>query len=202
MAIRVRTRFHAAGRERSMAALASVVAMLAWKLSIDSIKRMREAKFDIDLGRAYFDYVCESMAFYAHLADRIAHRGLAAGRRGEFTTALALRMAEAIEDNGDMLLEVREPGACRHHFLEVFNASGADYAECGYDEQGPDFGFRRCFAARVRESMAEKDRNWVYDQVMEIETPEGVKAIEKTLAGIFGGGDPPVRRPHRGVSGQ
>ena len=93
-----------------------------------------------------------------------------------------------------MLLTTREPGACRRNFLEVFNASGVDYAEYGYDQGGdkiggPDFGFRRAFAARVRESMPEKDKNWVYDQVMEIETPEGVKALEKTLAGLFGGSE-------------
>ena len=201
MAIRIRSQFHAGGRKRTMAELASVVAMLSWKLAIESIKRMREAKFDIDLGQPYFDYVCESMAFHAHLADRVAHRALSPEQRNEFTTALALRMAEAIEDNADMLLEARAPGSSRRHFLEVFNASGADYAEYGYDEKGPAFGFRRAFAARVRESMPEKDKNWVYDQVMEIETPEGVKALEKTLKGLFGG-EPPAHHGRKGVLSQ
>lgn len=168
-----------------MAALASVVAMLAWKLSVDSIKRMREAKFDIDLGQPYFDFVCESMAFYAHIADRIAFGKLDAAQRSEFTTALALRMADAIEENADMLLEAPVPGECRKHFLGLFNQAGDDYAEYGFGADGPDFGFRRCFAARVRDGMPEKDRTWVYDQVMEIEAPEGVKAIAKTLAGLF-----------------
>lgn len=172
-----------------MATLASVVAMLAWKLAVDSIKRMREAKFDIDIGRPYFDYVCESLAFYAHVADRIAFGKLDAGRRGEFTTALALRLADVVEENAGMLLEQPAPGECRSHFLGLFNQAGADYAEFGYGAEGPDFGFRRCFAARVREGMPEKDRNWVYDQVMEIEAPEGVKAIGKTLAGLFAGTD-------------
>lgn len=202
MAIRIRSQFHAGGRKRTMAELASVIAMLSWKLAIESIKRMREAKFDIDLGQPYFDYVCESMAFHAHMADRVAFARLDPAQRNEFTTALARRMAEAIEDNADMLLTAREPGACLGHFLEVFNAAGADYAEYGYDDKGPDFGFRRAFAARVRESMPEKDKNWVYDQVMEIETPESVKALEKTLAGLFSGGEPPARRKREGVSGQ
>lgn len=202
MAIRIRSRFHAGGRSRSMKELASVVAMLAWKLAIDSIKRMREAKFDIDLGRPYFDFVCESMAFYAQVADRIAFRDLEAEPRAEFTTALAIRMAEAIEENADMLLEIRVPGQSRKHFLELFNAAGADYAEYGYGAEGPDFGFRRCFAARVRDGMPEKDRTWVYDQVMEIEAPEGVKAIEKTLKGLFGKDEQGGRRSGPTVSGQ
>lgn len=202
MAIRIRSRFHAGGRERGMAELASVVAMLSWKLAVESIGRMRAAKFDIDLGRPYFDYAVETMAFHAHYADRVAHEKLDAERRAEFTAALAMRMAEAIEDNADMLLAATEPGACRRHFIEVFNAAGADYAEYGCDAEGPDFGFRRACAARVREGMPEKDKTWVYDQVMEIEAPEGVKAIEKTLAGLFGGDDRPARRGRESLSGQ
>ncbi len=201
MAIRIRNRFHAGGRERTMAELASVVALLSWKLAVESIQRMRQAKFDIDLGRPYFDYVVETMAFHAHFADRVAFGQLEAEQRAEFTAALARRMAEAIEDNADMLLATTEPGACRRRFIEVFNAAGADYAEYGVDEKGPDFGFRRAYAARVREGMPEKDRNWVYDQVMEIEAPEGVKAIQKTLAGLFGD-EQPVRRAREGLSGQ
>ena len=202
MAVRIRKRFHAGGRERTMAELASVVAMLSWKLAIDSIKRMREAQFDIDIGRPYFDYVVETMAFHAHYADRIAFEKLSAEQRAEFTAALAKRMAEAIEDNADMLLAATEPGACRRRFLEVFNTAGADYAEYGVDTKGPDFGFRRAYAARVREGMPEKDKTWVYDQVMEIEAPEGVRAIRKTLDGLFGGGEEKPRRSREGVSGE
>lgn len=210
MAIRIRDSFHARGRQRSMAELASVIAMLGWKLAIDSIKRMREAKFDIDLGRAYFDFVCEYLAFLSHAADRIAYRDLEPAQRHAFTSALALRLADVVEDNADMLLGSAVPGECRTHFLEIFNSAGADYAEFNYAADGPapqlgggpDFGFRRCFAARVREGMPEKDRTWVYDQVMEIETPEGIKALEKTLAGMFTAndsvdGEPSSRRPAR-----
>ena len=199
MAIRIRSSFHARGKARSQATLASVIAMLAWKLAIESIKRMREAKFDIDLGRAYFDFVCEHLAFLAHLADRIAYRDLDAAQRAEFTKALALRLAEVVEDNAGMLLAETTPGACREHFLQVFNASGSDYAAFEYTAEGPDFGFRRCFASRIREGVPEKDKTWVYDQVMEIEVPEGVKAVEKTLAGLFAGDDQPPAssRPRR-----
>ncbi len=190
MAVRIRSRFHAGRRERTPAELASVVAMLSWKLALASVQRMREARFDIDLGRPYFDYVVETMAFHAHYADRVAYERLDAERRGAFTTALARRMAEAIEDNAEMLLEATEPGACRRHFLEVFNAAGEDYAEYGCDARGPDFGFRRAYAARVREGMPEKDKTWVYDQVMEIEAPDAVKAVGRTLDGLFGGSPP------------
>lgn len=207
MAIRIRSSFHSRGKPRSQAALASVIAMLCWKLAIDSIKRMREAKFDIDLGRSYFDFVCEHLAFLAHLADRIAYRDLEPELRAEFTRALAIRLADVVEDNADMLIADSPPGSCRQHFLDLFNEAGADYSEFDYEEKGPapqlgggpDFGFRRCFASRIREGVPEKDKTWVYDQVMEIEVPEGVKALEKTLAGLFSSdeGDATPRRKRR-----
>jgi len=189
MTIRIRSNFHSRGQPRSQATLASVVAMLAWKLAMESIKRMREAKFDIDIGRSYFDFVCEYLAFLAHLADRIAYRDLDAARRAEFTRALAIRLSEVIEDNAGMLIAESAPGACRQHFLTLFNQAGADYANFEYSDGGPDFGFRRCFASRIREVVPAKDKTWVYDQVMEIEVPEAVKAVEKTLAGLFAGND-------------
>ncbi len=203
MAVRIRSRFHTAGRERTPAELASVVAMLAWKLAIDSIKRMREADYDIDIGRPYFDFVCEYLAFLAHCADRIAFRELEPEQRAEFTKALALRLADVVEDNRDMLLGAEVPGESRRHFLELFNQRGSDYAEFEYEAKGPDFGFRRCFAASVEAVLPDKDKLWAMDQVMEIEVPEGIKALEKTLAGLFSAGEEEPRRPRReSVSGE
>ncbi len=196
MAIRIRSRFHA-GRQRTPAELASVVAMLAWKLAMDSIKRMRDAKFDIDLGASYFDFVCEYLAFLAQLADRIAYARLDAESRAAFTRALALRLAEVVEDNSDMLLRPAPAGAARRHFLELFNSAGDDYADFHYTVDGPDFGFRRCFADRLRCAVPEKDRLWICDQVMEIEVPEARSVLEQTLAGLFAPADATPPKPRR-----
>jgi hypothetical protein len=163
-----------------MAELASVIAMLGWKLAIDSIKRMREAEYDIDLGSGYFDFVCRVHDFPRAVGG--SHRPSTIWnpeQRMEFTTALAQRMAAAIEDNRDMLLADVEPGKCQRHFLDLFNNRGGEYADHGYTEQGPDFGFRRCFAACLKEVLPEKDRLWAVDQVMEIESPEAIKALRE-----------------------
>ena len=194
----MRSRFHAGGRERTSAELASVIAMLGWKLSQDAIRRMRTAQFDIDIGRQYFDFVCEYLAFMLHAADRIAYRALDADRRVAFTTALALKLGEVVEDNNDMLLAQPEPGRCRRHFIDLANQRGADYADFTYHaKDGPDFGFRRFFGSRLIEIVPEKDHAWVIDQIMEIEAPEAVKALEVTLEGLFAPADEPRRRPAR-----
>jgi len=201
LAIRIRSRFHTEG-QRSAATLASVVCLLAWKLAVAAIKRMRDADYDIDIGRPYFDFACEFMVFMAMAADRIAHMKLAAERRIEFTSALGIRMAEIVEGNNAMLLGAAEPGACRKYFIELFNRRSGEYAEFGYGPEGPDFGFKRLFAACLREGLPEKDRLWVVDQVMDIEVPDALKALDKTLAGLFAGSEPPRRHDSTGVSGE
>lgn len=184
MAIRLKTRFHTQGR-RSPATLASVVAVLAWKLALESIKRMRRADYDIDPGRPYFDFVCEYVAFLAVAADRIVFRTLDAEARAEFTTALVKHLARFVEENNIMLLGEAVPGESQRHFIDLYNRRAAEYAEFDYGADGPDFGFKRYFAACLREILPEKDKLWVIDQAMDIEAPESLKALEKTLAGLL-----------------
>ena len=184
MAIRLKTKFHTKG-QRSPATLASVVAVLAWKLAIESIKRMRKADYDIDPGRQYFDFVCEFLAFLAVSADRIAYRELDEAARVEFTTVMTRNIGRFVEENNIMLLGEAVPGESQRHFIDLFNRRAAEYAEFGYDEKGPDFGFKRFFAACLRDVLPEKDKLWVVDQAMDIEAPEALKMLEKTLAGLF-----------------
>lgn len=200
MAVRIRTGFHAAGKPRGMAELATVAAALGWKLAIETIRRLRVAGYDIDIGRPYYDVVCEMMVFLAAAADRIAHRELEAAQRDEFTPALVTRMAELVDENRGMLIEDVEPGGCRHGFIDLFNQRSAEYAGFGYAD-GPDFGFRRLLAACLRDALPDKDRLWVIDQVMEIEAPEGIAALEKTLTGLFHP-EAQSRRRRGGVSGE
>jgi hypothetical protein len=80
--------------------------------------------------------------------------------------------------------------------VDLANQRGADYADFAWDEkEGPDFGFRRFFGSRLLEIVPEKDHAWVIDQIMEIEVPEAVKALEATLQGLFA--PPGAARPRR-----
>ena len=194
MAVRIRSRFHAAGRERSPAELASVIAALGWKLAIDAIRRMREAQYEIDVGRTYFEFVSEYLCFVAHAADRMAFARLDAAAREAFTVALVRRSAQFVEDNREMRIEPLAAGDSAAAFVDRYNRRGEDYAACDFGDDGPDFGFRRVFAAGMQELLPEKDRLWAIDQVMDIEVPEAVKALRRTLDGLF---DPGAARPRR-----
>jgi hypothetical protein len=201
MALRIRNSFHT-GRPRGMAEHASVVAMLAWKLAQESITRMRKADYDIEVGRGWFDFVCEYLTFLALSADRIAHDDLAPEQRAEFTVALVRRLAEMVEEAREALLPDLPAGQAGRNFLELYNRRGDDYADFGFDAGGPDFGFRRCFAACLKDTLPEKDRLWAVDQVMEIESPEAIKTLQKTLGGLLHPETVKSRRSRNGVTGE
>ena len=185
-----------------MAEHASVIAMLAWKLGQESITRMREADYDIEVGRGWFDFVCEYLVFLALAADRIAHDDLDAEGRAEFTVALVKRLAQMVEEAREALLPDLLPGEAGRNFLELYNRRSDEYADFGFDATGPDFGFRRCFAACIKETLPEKDRLWAVDQVMEIESPEAIRMLQKTLLGILHPESVRSRRSRHGVTGE
>ncbi|MDP2752311.1 MAG: hypothetical protein Q8O31_06895 [Rhodocyclaceae bacterium] len=177
--IRLRTRFHAEG-QRSPVVLASVVATLAWKLAIESINNMRRAKFDIDIGPPYFDFLGEFLVFMAVAADRIVYKQLDVEVRTAFTVALVKRLSEIVEENKQ--LHQVDPSADQRDFIHLFNRRSAEYAEFDYEA----FGFHRYLGACLREVLLlEKDHHWVIDQVMDIEAPAAILALEKTLTGIL-----------------
>lgn len=202
MAVRVHTRFHTPG-EKSPATLASVIALLSWKLAVEAIHRMRRADYDIEPGRSYYDFVSEFLTFLAVAADRVAYRELPADRREAFTSALVKRLSEMMGENRYILLDEANqhtPAELARRFIDLFNRRAADYAEFDYGPNGPDFGFKRYFASCLREVLPEKDRLWVLDQAMEIEAPEALKALEKALSGLFHPAD--ARRSRDGVAGE
>jgi len=198
MAIRIKSRFHAAGR-RTPATLASVAALLAWRLAVESIDRMRGAGYDIDIGRQWFDFACEFIAFLAVCSDRIAWRELDGDTRAQFTIALVRRLAEMLDENEYLLQGETIVGGVSQHFVDLFNRRSADYAEFDYSEDGPDFGFRRFFAACLRDVLPPKDQLWVVDQAMDIESPQALKALEKTLLGMFGDSAAPAANGEGGA---
>lgn len=163
---------------------ATVVAALAWRLSQQAIRRMREAGFDIDAGAQYFQFVCEFFVFVLHAADRIAYRLLPAEQRTQFTTALAHRLARMLDDNADMLLDAAT-GACGRTFIDLANRRADDYARLRFEESGPSFAFCCYFGNQVRELMPPKDRSWVVDQIIEVEAPDAVKALQKALGDLL-----------------
>lgn len=183
--MRVKTRWHKTGA-KPLKQLATVVAVTIWRVAHQAVKNMLKADFEIERGPRYLAVMAEFMAFLVHVADRMAYERLKEDERGEFTTATAVRLAEILEQNQLELFGPNRATDYRNAFIELVNRRGEDYATCQYTTtEGPDYGFLRVLAHGIRDLMEERDRTWVFDQVMEIEAPEAVQTLTKALRGLF-----------------
>ena len=202
-AMRLKSRWFAAGSARSGSEQASAVAFIAWRLAQHMLKRMRGADFDIDAGTPYFAFLSEVLAFLVALADRMAHARLAPAARAEFTPALVHHLARTLQDNAQDLLGPRPAGAPSHadDFIDLVNERSGHYAGFGADpsatagpEFTPDFAFVRYLGSVLEATLPEKDRHWVIDQVMAIEVPEAVAALQRAMRELHDPAPRPARR--------
>lgn len=183
--MRTKSKWFTRGRARAPEQIATVIAVTIWKLAVNTINSMRTAKFDIETGPHYFDFLREYTVFLAHVADRIAYQEFDEQGRLEFTTKVATRLAEMSSENQVELLG-GDVAALRRAFVDLFNERGADYAEFGWDDKdGPDFAFVRYCGSRLLELLPPKDHSWVIDQVQAIEAPDAVKTLRAAFANVF-----------------
>lgn len=202
--MRLKSRWFGAGAPRSAAEQASVMAFIAWRLAQQMLKRMRVAGFDIDAGQPYFDFLGEVLVFLAALADRMAHARLTPEGRAEFTPALVHHLARTLQENALDLLGPRPAGAPSYgdNFIDRVNELAQHYAEFGPDPAAPasgagfepDFAFVRYLGSRVEPILPEKDRRWVVDQVMAVEAPEAIAALQRAMAELHDPTPRPARR--------
>jgi hypothetical protein len=95
--------------------------------------------------------------------------------------ALVRHVARTLQENEDRLLGRPVDGAASHAdtFIDLVNelsgttpSSAADPAADEAAGFQPGFAFVRYLGSRLEPTVPEKDRRWVLDQVMAIETPE------------------------------
>lgn len=198
--MRVKSRWFKSESPRPAAEIAGAAAFIIWRVALDALKRMRAANFDIDAGPQYFAFSSEFLVFLVHVADRIAYEHMGESERVAFTTALATRVAETLEDNQTDLLGPPRDRSYRSQFIALFNERSPDYAEFDYTDAGPDFAFMRYLGHRMLDIMAEKDHAWVVSQIIEIEAPEAASIVQKGLSDLLHKGPrPSSRRPPRPI---
>ena len=107
------------------------------RIADNALKNTRKAKFEIEVGPQYFDFLAEFLLFLIMSADRIAYLKLSAEDRLVFTGNLANRVAETYAENRSRLLD-EDLKECKRRFIDLLNQRAGEYADFGYDENGPD----------------------------------------------------------------
>ncbi len=184
MALRVKTVWFKKQGERAPAEIASVVASTLWRLADKLVDNLSKAGYDIITPARGFKIVAEVLAFGLHVTDRAAHARLAAAPRAALVQEAGARLAQIMEDN------IREVVGAdgrdyRREFIDLLNRRAEDYAGFEFPERGASYPALRYLGAQIREVMDERDQHWVMDQVMDVEMPEVLGTLDKTLAGLF-----------------
>jgi hypothetical protein len=179
--IRTKSRWFNRAKARDPETLAGVAAFTAWRLGLNTIKRMRSAHFEIEASPQYFAFLVEYLVFLIQVADRFAYSRFSLPQRRAFTVSMVKRLADQLAENQSRLLG-DDYDAVRKNFIDQFNARADDYATLGFDDKyGPDFAFMRYCSSALREVVAPEDRAWVADQLMTIEAPEAIETLRRVL---------------------
>lgn len=193
MALRVKTVFFKNAGGRSSAEIASVLASTIWRLSDEVVTNLSRWDCDIITPERGMKILAEMAAFLLHMGDRMACGHLAEADRARFIQAAGRRLGEIMQDN--IRVMVGDDGFdYKANFIDLINRRAADYATFECTPEKPSFPILRYLGLAVREYMIESDQPWVADQIMDIQAPEALGMLKKTVDGLFSSAEPAKQR--------
>ncbi|HYA46608.1 MAG TPA: hypothetical protein VEF92_03555 [Burkholderiales bacterium] len=192
MALRLKTVFFKNAGGRSTAEIASVLASTIWRLSDEVVANLSKWDCDIVTPERGMKILGEMSAFLLHMSDRLAYRSLAEAERARFIQAAGQRLAEIMQDN--IRAMVGDDGFdYKANFIDLIDRRAADYASFECTPEKPGYPILRYLGLAVREHMLESDQPWVADQIMDIQAPEALGMLKKTVDGLLSP-EKPVRQ--------
>ncbi|MBC8520326.1 MAG: hypothetical protein H8D24_08000 [Gammaproteobacteria bacterium] len=164
--------------------LAGSLSYNCWKFSLKMVRNLQDEKFYFTSKSQGLEVMTEMLIFLIQITDRLVYDSMEPDIRGQFIGAMAYRLLDIVEDN---YADLPEQGPDRTDLVGLINERAADYAEFSFGDDGPSYHFIRYFGERVGAIMGDdQDNRWVIDQIMEIEVPDAIEALKKSIEGIVG----------------
>ncbi len=181
--MRIRSHWNKKGKARTIEETAGALAFIEWRIAAQTLLNLENEGFQTDTQRQRLDVLQELSAFLIHVTDRLVHGDLDEDQRQQFIVALAVKMADTYHDNR---VDAEGRGQdFRPGFIDILNQRLANYAECSFNDGKPGYEFKRYLGECVTNTMGDRDRKWISDQVMDIEVPEMLKTLKKGLKDLF-----------------
>jgi hypothetical protein len=182
--MRVKTVWFKRQGERPIEDLASVIASNLWRLADKLVDNLSKVEYDIVTPARGFKIIAEVTAYGLHLCDRRAYSALPPEKRAALIQAIGARLADTMEQNVRELVG-QDGRDYRAEYIAMLNRRAEDYASFDIPDTGASFPALRFLGLQIREGMEEHDQHWVMDHVMDIEMPELLGTLKKTLDGLF-----------------
>jgi hypothetical protein len=182
MALPLKTKFRKKG-PKTLEDRASVVATNIWRIAQEAVRHMEKEGYPLGGDRQVTSVITEIIAFLVQCSDRIVFGQLNEEERGRFINALSKHLARITSVN---LEEFVGPGAYAGDFINTLNARFVDYSEFEFNGRNPSYSVLRYLGEKVSRAMDATDSKWVLEQVVDVETPELIKAIKKVVGEVLG----------------
>ena len=198
MAIRLKTVFFKNAGGRSTAETASVLASTIWRIADEVVTNLSKWDCDIVTPERGMKILGEMAAFLLHMADRMAYGRMPEPERARFIQVAGQRLGEIVQDNIRAMVGA-DGFDYKANFIDLLNRRATDYATFECTPEKPGYPILRYLGLAIREHMLDSDQHWVADQIMDIQAPEALGMLKKTVDGLLA---PPAAGPRRqAVSG-
>jgi hypothetical protein len=183
MALRIKSHWWNDEAERSLPEIASALAFIAWRVSVDKAINLHCERFVYKDDAQRMAVIREYLVFLVQIADRLAHARLEEQDRRTLITQMARKVVEHVQDNSQDLFG---PGDYGGTFLDLLNTRSAEYADFSLDEDGPSYAFLRHLGFEIQGLMGDQEENrWVIDQVMDKDGWDAYKQLARAFGNLL-----------------
>jgi len=178
--MRMRTKWfknHNKGPEQN----ASALAFIFWQIAIDRLRHLRTNQFQVFTPQLTVDVLAEMACFLVHLADREFHEKLELNDRNQLLQLMAKNISVTYADNA---LDALGPSDHASQFIDLLNQRLPSYSEVSGTGEGLRYALSRLLGSYIEKLVLEKDKQWIAQQVIEIEIPEILSKFDKAIADL------------------
>lgn len=183
--MRVKANWNSKKRKASPDDIGGVIAVNIWRIAGDVLLNLENQDFEISSYEQRMLMMEEMGIFLAHMADRMMFGRIEPELRGPVVTALAKRLGALVQNNRE---ELTGSGDYIKPFIDKLNERFADYSEYAAEANTAGFAMRRYLGSQVQKIVGEKDRRWVSDQIIDIEAPDAMPPLIRTIDRILAQG--------------
>ncbi len=183
MKTRIRDQWQDPTRQASTEDNALALAYVCWQLALTSARNLHAEDFVYQDDTQRVGVIREYLMFLVHTADRLAFELLDEAQRAPFISSLAAGCARHLQRNTE---EILGAGDYAGQFIDALNQRNSEYGQCAFANGVPGYSLLRAFGERIQIIMGRDQTNrWVIDQVMEIDGPEAVAQLGRSLQKLY-----------------